>query len=449
MILLRTKYDTSYWVAVSLSSLLILGSGIAQETSSSQKRTPRTQLTVTPLGSAMPHEVDLSPVFKDFWEAAANLYFPYVEHRSPQEASVGFMNALRAIYHGKLDMAEGILKEIATQTDEQHLRDHAHTLLVMIYQNEDKVEALLKLLEYDPSIFERGVIDPGEVASMRARMNIESPKEVTHFQDEVVTLPIKLAITGTPRLEIEINGVKEWFWLDTGASGTLIASDVAKAMNISPGEPFVVDNLSSSLTLQEATVDILKFGPMTLKNYRVAIINQEILKIAGRPILGIIGWPVLRRLRMEFNYANKTVTLQTSEMRENPDRNFFWFDYPFVRLMSPDGVPLNFGLDTGADATRFKTNLLKKLPDLEVKEVNVKGAALGRVASNRGQMLEKASFLVARARLDFRYIKTTPGVSARFIAPDGRLGVDVFRESIVLLDFPAGVFRITVPDGEP
>jgi len=38
---------------------------------------------------------------------------------------------------------------------------------------------------------------------------------------------------------------------------------------------------------------------------------------------------------MEFDYAHKTVTLQSSEMRENPNRNFFWFDYPFVRLLSP------------------------------------------------------------------------------------------------------------------
>lgn len=437
-------------MGVYLISMHSIVAQAAEEPNIAQKRIPLTQLTVTPMQESMPLEIDLSSIFSDFRDAATNLYFHYGDHHSLNETSCQFMNALKSIYHGRLDTAETLLKEIASQTDEKQMLEDVQTLLVMIYQGQDKVGPLLDLVDSNPSLIDKGVIDRGEVISMRGRKDGKFPTEETFFHDGPVTLPIRLAISGTPELEVEINGVKEWFWLDTGASGTLIASDVAEAMRIQVGEPFHVDNLGSPLTLRGAMIDSLKFGPMTLKNYGAAIIDERILRIAGKRIPGIIGWPVLRRLRMEFDYAHKTVTLQSSEMRENPNRNFFWFDYPFVRLLSPKGVPLNFGLDTGADATRYKTNLLKKMTDLRAEEVTVRGAdALGHIASDEGQMLDKVSFLVNNALLDFRHIKTTLGVSARFIAPDGRLGSDIFRQGKVFLDYPAGVFRITVFDTEP
>jgi len=74
------------------------------------------------------------------------------------------------------------------------------------------------------------------------------------------------------------------------------------------------------------------------------------------------------------------------------------------------------------------------MTDLRAEEVTVRGAdALGHIASDEGQMLDKVSFLVNNALLDFRHIKTTLGVSARFIAPDGRLGSDIFRQGKVFL----------------
>ncbi len=436
-----------HFTALFALSLLISTHAFAQDRDQTRKRIPGTRLTVSPLHDALPPEADLADTFSDFWEAATNLDFPYLENHSAEGEKARFVEALKAFRAGNLTAAETILTDIAARTDDTQLRDHAHTLLVIIYQGENKTKELVTLLDRFPAIIERGDMDRGEAASLRANRDAELPQEKMHIGEEPVTLPLTFAISGTPQLEVEINGVKKWFWLDTGASGTLIASDVAVAMNIPKGDPYEVDNLGTLLTLHGATVDTLKFGPMTLENYRIAILDKRFLRIAGRPISGIIGWPILRRLRLEFNYGEKKVTLQASEMRENEDRNFFWFDYPFVRLLSLEGVPLNFGLDTGADVTRFKHNMLKKLPNLVSEDVTIRGAGLGRASADRGQMLERTVFLVENARLDFRYLKSTPGASARFIAPDGRIGVDIFRKGTVVLDYPAGVFEIILPSG--
>ncbi len=63
-------------------------------------------------------------------------------------------------------------------------------------------------------------------------------------------------------------------------------------------------------------------------------------------------------------------------------------------------------------------------------------------------MLKEVRFHVNDVQLDYQNIKTTDGLSTRFVTGDGRLGADIFQDTIVLVDFPAGDFRIFVPEGE-
>jgi len=119
-------------VGVYLISMHSIVAQAAEEPNIAQKRIPLTQLTVTPMQESMPLEIDLSSIFSDFRDAATNLYFHYGDHHSLNETSCQFMNALKSIYHGRLDTAETLLKEIASQTDEKQMLEDVQTLLVMI-----------------------------------------------------------------------------------------------------------------------------------------------------------------------------------------------------------------------------------------------------------------------------------------------------------------------------
>src|SRR5439155_20277935 len=43
-------------------------------------------------------------------------------------------------------------------------------------------------------------------------------------------------------------------------------------------------------------------------------------------------------------------------------RNLFWVGYPVVRLVTPDGPAVLFGLETGAEGTYVTNTMLKKAP---------------------------------------------------------------------------------------
>ena len=393
---------------------------VAQESDDPRKRIPVTSLTVSPLQGPLPTVSDMSGAFEDFWEAAQNLYFRYAEENNVDEISARFMMALNCIWRGEFGQARERLQEIAMQADRPRLRDSAETLLTMLDEKEGKTLALFEL-----------------------------PEERITFAKEPVALPIRTNFAGLPRLDIEINGTKATFLLDTGSDGTLIASDVAEVSRVRLyGDPVDVDNLGASLSIQVGTVDSLKLGTIEIQNARVSVVDESFLQFGAYKLAGIIGWPILSKFRLEFNYGANSLAIAKSEKRDNPQRNFFWFDYPFVRIMSPEGVPLNFGLDTGSDATRIKRNLFKKLPDLEPEDTTLRGARLGNRVNTPSQMLREVRFLVNDVQLDYQNIKTTDGLSTRFVTGDGRLGADIFQDTIVLVDFPAGDFRVFVPESE-
>lgn len=405
-----------------------------------------TRLTVATWDGHVPAPMVGSSMFVDWREAARNFDFGRATDDALPEDARAFLSALALIVADRLTDAEAILESLTHRTSDDAILADAAQVLAILYQQAGDNEGLLTLVQRYPALVSSGVVEGSDVVLARAALTANRPEMAIELPNGATTLPLSFAVTGTPMLEVEVNGTKEHFWLDTGSSGTLVASNVADRMGVQlVGDPFEVDNLGTTLPLQGGFIETLGVGPITVRNLEVAVLDESILTIGSYRIAGIIGWPILRELRMEFDYGEEIVTIDRSEERGSSERNFFWFDYPFVQLHTPEGVPLHFGLDTGADVTRIKPNIFKKLANAAPEEITAAVAALGGgTIEQQVWMLNQASFFVREARLDFMNIKTTDGVSARFVAPDGRLGADVFRDAVVVLDFRAGEFRIVV-----
>ena len=77
---------------------------------------------------------------------------------------------------------------------------------------------------------------------------------------------------------------------------------------------------------------------------------------------GIIGFDIIRQLDLELDYGDGVLRLRNpASSRPDAHRNMFWVGLPVIQIMSTDGVPLHFGLDTGAQLTFVTETLLDKL----------------------------------------------------------------------------------------
>ncbi len=420
-------------------------SGLAARQVTPSGGVPKTGIAITHRSPSGRESAVRTLSYSDFWDAAENMDFKYVDKPLVTQVQRQFMRGLGFMFEGDLESAAGVFEQLADHPDSPRMREALHDLLAVLYETLGRHEALLTLIEADPTLIQRGVVDEGHIRLIRLELGSAWPEEMRSIPEEPFTIPHTLSVTKTPRVEVEINGKNQTFWLDTGSSGSLIASDVAEAAEVQMlADSFNVENLGEMLPLRHGLIRELRIGSMYIRDLPVAVLDKDLLRIGPERIAGIIGWPILKDLRLELDGRAMTVTISKSDWVHNLDRNFFWFDYPFVRLHTLDGVPVNFGLDTGADASRIKPYLLEKLAGLSATDVSVRGAGLGQssVSESRVEMLDTLTLTLPSATLTFGHIKTTEGVSARFIRPDGKLSADVFVDTFVVLDFPAGRFDI-------
>ena len=434
---------------VLLATSSAVAAQVAEQRPAPHARIPTTQVVIL-FNTAPPDRKEVSSGFSDSWAAAKSLYFDYADRHQFGSEVKAFWAALRLVVDDELAEAINAFERLLGSAIDAEVRGYSSEILALLYENEDQTEALLQLVDRNPELIELGVVDPGDLALMRASIEVELPPFSVGTAEAPIEVPLRFSFAGTPVVSVRLNEThEEVFWLDTGSSGTLLATDVAEAASVRYlTESIAVQNQDAELRIRSAVVDQLAIGALNLENVRVGVVDRAFLSIAGHRIAGIIGWPILRELRLQFDGPKGTLTLETASSPDPRKEDFFWFDYPFVKLLAADGTPLNFGLDTGADVTRIRPELLDRVSGLEPIAIGSRSAALGGVASSLEQMLEEVDFLLPDALLRFRYVKTADVAHSRFVVPDGRLGADILRQARVTIDHRAGVFRVepSVPD---
>lgn len=404
------------------------------------------------------------PDTRDFWGDVAVLDMVSADAAARTIDQVTFSLALKHLLAGDAGSAAVAFNALRATATESDIRARARIGLTMAlsWQSDwvalsrlasDRDSAVAGTLEDTPAAVERWGRALANVPPLRMVVPVES-----------VTLPMRRSVVGTPVVTVRLNGVARDFWLDTGASMTLLSDDVAIASHVRLSSPDTLGLgvVAGVIEARAVLVDSLAIGPVVAYDLGAALVSRDALRMDRRvvngrtqevKIDGVIGTDFLRGLDIVIDALAGTITLSRPRAQPHVTRNLFWVGYPVVRLVSESGRPLLFGLDTGSEGTYVTTTLLRKQPDM-------------RVAMRRGSIRglgteEHRTEWVARslAVSDGDYVirlQNAPVAPERkwtFVILDGMLGADVALASRMHLDFTNGVFDIrrstSTPPGGP
>jgi predicted aspartyl protease len=390
-----------------------------------------------------------------YWEALAELHpeEAITAARTPSEKEFG--EALGNLMSGNLEQAElrfGKLRAVATDSI---IRAASRVIYTATLQYQEKWGPLAAL-KNEPS---QSKVDSEDKASIElwAQAFKNVPAKTFTFRSSSTRLSMSMSAVGTPLVPVKIRGKVYNFWLDTGSSLTMLASDVANDLNITPLEQDTLEIVTSTgrVKASPALIPELEIGQLVVQNAPTMIVEETMMRMTEpRPIEqsthvkidGIIGFDIIRQMDLEVDYGENSMRLRDpANSRPDPDRNMFWVGLPVIRLMSTDGVPLHFGLDTGAQLTFVTETLLDKL-QLEAARIESRRVGgLGGEVSLRAPVLPDLKVLVRGFPILFRGAVVRAPVYQVLASLDGVLGGDIWNSGVIRIDMTNGVFAVRRP----
>jgi hypothetical protein len=394
---------------------------------------------------------------RDFWSDVALLDTPNAERAARSMDERTFAVALRTLLEGQpaaAAMAFGLLHAAAADSV---VRARARFGLTMALSYDSDWASMARLSARPPvdSVPNSLALAAGVERWAKALSAIPAP--VFDIPDDAVVLPMRRSFLGTPVVTIRINGKPHEFWLDTGASMTLLSTDVAIAAGakLAADDTLALGVVGGNIEARAIYIDSLSMGPVRIRGLGAALVSPEALRFDQRtvnglrthvPIDGMIGTDVLRHLDVVMDAKAGTITLRRPRRRTNAMRNLFWVGYPVVRLVTRDGRPVLFGLDTGAEGTYVTNTLLQKLPRTPVAARRNSLIGLG---ADKAKEAKKSTWVARHVPLsDGNYaislnnVPIMPAQRWTFVEFDGVIGSDIALATRMHLDFTNGVFDI-------
>ena len=391
----------------------------------------------------------------NYWEALAELYPADAVASARTPAEKEFAEALGNLMSGDLVKAEqrfGTLRRTATDSI---IRAGSRVIYTATLQYQEKWETLAAL-KNEPSEPKADRTDKASIELWAEAFRNVPPKTYT-FRSASVRLPMLMSTVGTPLVPVRIGRKVYNFWLDTGSSMTMLASDIARDLNIAPLVPDTLEIVTSTgrVKANPALIPQLEIGQLVVQNAPAMVVEESMMQIREPraveqslhvKIDGIIGFDIIRQLDLEVDYSENSLRLRNpATSRPDADRNMFWVGLPVVRLTSTDGIPLHFGLDTGAQLSFVTETLLDKLQLQTARIESRRVGGLGGEISLRAPVLPDLRVLVRGLPILFRGAFVRAPVYQVLASLDGVLGGDIWNSGIVRIDMTNGVFAIRRP----
>jgi hypothetical protein len=394
---------------------------------------------------------------KNFWTAIVNLDPDYPLSHPTSSDERQFAAAMGMAMAGEADEAELLLDSLRRVTGDPLVRSASRILLTAMLQYQDKWKDLAELAPLRSIELDSTERDPAGVELWASAFKGVPRREIV-FPEGAVILPLRLSAAATPVIPVEINGKPKLFWLDTGSSMSIVASDVAAECSV---DALISDTLEVATTTgrvpaRPAMIKQLQLGGISITNSTAMIVSSDLMRVrmgqadataAALKIDGIIGFDIISRLNVRIDYLNSTVRLAKSvkAAERGRTRNLFWVGTPIVRLIAPGGVPVHLGLDTGAQETYATERILGKfrVPTFLGERQHVAGFA--GTKKFRGRFIRDIRLSLGGRNLLFQKLLIFAPASASVVNLDGVLGSDVGRTGVVLIDAANGVFSIETP----
>ena len=390
-----------------------------------------------------------------YWEALAELYPAEAVAVARTDAERKFAQALTSLMAGDIETAEQGFAALRTTAPDSIIRAGSRVIYTATLQYQEKW-ADLAALKNEPSQPKADRTDKASIEWWAVAFKEVPPKTIT-FRNSSTVMPMSVSAVGTPLVPVRIGGKDFNFWLDTGSSMTMLASDVARDLNIVPLVPDTLEIVTSTgrVKAHPALLPLIQLGTLVIRNAPTMIVDESLMQMREpKPIEispkvkidGIIGFDIIRQLDLEVDYGDGSLKVRNpTTSRRETDRNMFWVGLPIVQFTSGDGIPLHFGLDTGAQQTFVTETLLDKLQIQAARVESRRVGGLGGEVSLRAPVLPDVRLFVRGFPILFRSAVVRAPVYQVLASLDGVLGGDVWNSGVVRIDMTNGIFSVRRP----
>jgi hypothetical protein len=388
----------------------------------------------------------------NYWEALAELHPVEALESARTPSEKDFAQALQNLMDGDIDQAEADFGRLRTSASDTIIRAGSRVIYTATLQYQENWQALAALRS-EPGQSKTDLTDRASI-ELWANAFRDVPAKSLTFRSSSALLPMLVSSVGTPLIPVKIQGKEYNFWLDTGSSMTMLASDVAQDLHIVPLTPDTLEIVTSTgrVAANPALIPQMVLGGVTVRNAPTMIVAETMMQmpeprqidIASRvKIDGIIGFDIIRQLDLEVDYGEGELRVRDpATSRRTSDRNMFWVGLPVVRISSEDGTQLHFGLDTGAQLTFVTETLLDKLQLHAARIESRRVGGLGGEISLRAPVLPDVVVLVRGFPIIFKGAFVRAPVYQVLASLDGVLGGDVWNAGIVRIDMTNGIFAV-------
>lgn len=391
----------------------------------------------------------------DYWEALARLESDRAIASARTAAERSFAESLKSLMLGDVATAEKGFDVLRRTAVDSVIRSGSRVMHIATLQYQEK---WVELAELARDTARPRATNPDKAAiELWALAFSNLPPRTAEFRSRLETVPMSVSSVGTPLIPVQIGAQEYHFWLDTGSSMTMLASDVANSLGVTPlvGDTLEIVTSTGRIVAQPALIPELRLGQLTVRNVAGMIVDETMMRMREPKQLGqgphlkidgIIGFDIIRQLDIEVDYFDGIIRLRDpAHSSQTRDRNMFWVGLPVVQLRSPGGVALHFALDTGSQLTFVTETLLDKLQLRATRIENRRVGGLGGEVSMRAPVLSNLRLTVRGFPLIFRNGVVRAPVYQVLAALDGVLGGDIWHTGAVRMDVTNGVFAIRRP----
>jgi predicted aspartyl protease len=390
----------------------------------------------------------------NYWEAIADLHPDEAVEAARTPSERAFAQSLRSLMAGDLDSAEKGFGQLRRTATDSIIRTGSRVIYTATLQYQEKWGALAAL-RAESSEPKTDRTDRASIERWAAAFK-DVPEKSLSFSAQSALLPMSVSEVGTPLIQVRIGGKSYNFWLDTGSSMTMLASDVAQDLNILPLVADTLEIVTSTgrVSANPSLIPEMQIGQVVVRNAPTMIVTESMMRISeARPdqstrmkLDGIIGFDIIRQLDIEVDYGEGTMRLRNpANSRHFPERNMFWVGLPVVGITSTGGIPLHFGLDTGAQLTFVTETLLEKLQLEATRTESRRVGGLGGEISLTAPVLPDLRVLVRGFPILFKGAVVRAPVYQVLASLDGVLGGDIWNSGVVRIDMTNGIFAVSRP----
>ncbi|MFL5502327.1 MAG: retroviral-like aspartic protease family protein [Gemmatimonadaceae bacterium] len=388
----------------------------------------------------------------NYWEALAELHPGDAMSAAHTPSETEFAEALGDLMSGNIEKAEGRFAKLRTSATDSVIRAGSRVVYTATLQYQEKWQTL-SALKAESTLTDAEQHDKASI-ELWADAFKGAPPKLSTFRSSTGRLEMSISAVGTPLVPVKIGNKTYNFWLDTGSSLTMLSSDVAEDVGVKPLTQDTLEIVTSTgrVSARPALIPQLVLGPLVVQNVPTMIVGTSMMQMRESgpvsfntqvKIDGIIGFDIIRELDMELDYGDGILRIR-NPATSHPDgnRNLFWVGLPVILIVSNDGTPLHFGLDTGAQLTFVTETLLEKLQIEPARTENRRVGGLGGEISLRAPVLPDLKVRVRGYPILFKGAFVRAPVYQVLASLDGVLGGDVWNSGIVRIDMTNGVFAI-------